>query len=64
MRGLWNILSLYRNEFDKFNTAEARMLDSACQRTLNYFEIIFWRKMLRFCNYVRNVVMGGITYHS
>ena len=28
MRGLSSILSLFRNEFDKFNNARARMLDS------------------------------------
>ena len=28
MRGLSSILSLFRNEFNKFNDARARMLDS------------------------------------
>ena len=28
MRGLPNILSLFRNEFNKFNNTRARMLDS------------------------------------
>ena len=28
MRGLPSILSLFRNEFDKFNKTRARMLDS------------------------------------
>ena len=28
MRGLPSILSLFRNEFNKFNTTRARMLDS------------------------------------
>ena len=28
MRGLWSILSLSRNEFNKFNNTKARMLDT------------------------------------
>ena len=28
MRGLLSILSLFRNEFEKFNNTEARMLDN------------------------------------
>ena len=28
MRGLPSVLSLFRNEFHKFNSTEARMLDS------------------------------------
>ena len=33
MRGLPNILSLFHNEFNKFNNIRARMLDSICHMT-------------------------------
>ena len=35
MRGLQSILSLFRNEFNKFNNTGARMLDSIYHMTLN-----------------------------
>ena len=38
MRGLPSILSLFRNEFNKFNNTRARMLDSIY---FDYFEISF-----------------------
>ena len=34
MRGLPSILSLFRNEFNKFNNTKARMLDSICHMAL------------------------------
>ena len=34
MRGLPSILSLFRNEFNKFNNTSARMLDSFYHMTL------------------------------
>ena len=34
MRGLPSILSLFRNEFNKFNNTRARMLDSIYHMTL------------------------------
>ena len=34
MRGLSSILSLLRNEFNKFNNTRARMLDSLCHMIL------------------------------
>ena len=34
MRGLPSILSLFRNEFNKFNNTRARMLDCIYQTTL------------------------------
>ena len=36
MRGLLSILSLSRNEFDKFNNTGTRMLDSIYHMTLRY----------------------------
>ena len=39
MRGLPSILSLFRNEFNKFNNTGARMLDSIYHMTLTLFHI-------------------------
>ena len=36
MRGLSSILSLFRNELNKFNNTRARMLDSIYHMTLRY----------------------------
>ena len=43
MRGLPSILSLFRNEFNKFNNTKARMLDSIYHMT-NSLKSHFWRK--------------------
>ena len=43
MRGLPSILSLFRNELNKFNDTRARMLDSIYHMT-NTFKSHFWRK--------------------
>ena len=43
MRGLSSILSLFRNEFDKFNNTRARMLDSIYHMT-DTLKSHFWRK--------------------
>ena len=43
MRGLPNLLSLFRNEFNKFNNTRARMLDSIYHMT-NTLKSYFWRK--------------------
>ena len=45
MRGLPSILSLFRNEFNKFNNTRARMLDSIYHMT-NTLKFHFWRKKL------------------
>ena len=37
MRGLPSILSLFRNEFNKFNNTRARMLDSIYHMTLRLY---------------------------
>ena len=45
------ILSLFRNEFNKFNNTRARMLDSIYHKT-NTLKSHFWRKnviILSFC---------------
>ena len=47
MRGLPSILSLFRNEFNKFNNTRMRMLDSIYLMT-NTLKSHFWRKTLYF----------------
>ena len=61
MRGLPSILSLFRNEFNKFNNTRERMLDSIYHHKFmtNTLKSDFWRK--KTC-YVRNVVMDAITF--
>ena len=61
MRGLPSILSLFRNEFDKFNNTRARMLDSIYHMTIT-LNPDFWRKNVIILSYVRNVVMDVITF--
>ena len=43
MRGLPSILSLFRNDFNKFNNTRARMLGSLYNMT-NTLKSNFWRK--------------------
>ena len=43
MRGLPSILSLFRNEFNKFNNKGARMLDSVYHMTLTFFLVHIFR---------------------
>ena len=43
MRGLPSILSLFGNEFNKFNKTRARMLDSIYHMTIS-LKSHFWRK--------------------
>ena len=63
MRGLPSILSLFRNEFNKFNNTRARMLDSIYHMTLKLLLIFISDVItLYFCHYVRNVVMDVITF--
>ena len=45
MRGLPSILSLFSNEFNKFNNTGAPMLDSIYHITIT-LKSHFWRKML------------------
>ena len=63
MRGLLSILSLFRNEFNKFNNTRERMLDSIYHMTLRLLcNLISAVKTLSFCHYVRNVVMDIKTF--
>ena len=59
MRGLPSILFLFRNEFNKFNKTRARMLDSFYHIALR---LLYRKKTLYFCHYVRNVVMHVKTF--
>ena len=63
MRSLPSILSLFRNEFNKFNKTGALMLDSIYHMTLRILlNLISSVKTLYLCHYVCNVVMGVITF--
>ena len=60
MRGLPSILSLFRNEFNKFNNTGMRMLDSIYQMTLKLLKRSFDMKTLRFCHLLRIVKRGTL----
>ena len=62
MRGLPRILSLFRNEFNKFNNTRARMLDSIYHMTNTLKSHFCRKKRYIFCHFVRNVVMDVITF--
>ena len=58
MRGLPSILSLFRNELNKFNNTGAQMLDFIYYMTLRLLlNLISGVKTLQFCHYLRNVVI-------
>ena len=64
MRGLPSILSLFRNEFDKFNNTRARMLDSIYHMT-NTLKSHFLREnvmILQRC-YGRHNISGKSINH-
>ena len=48
MRGLPSILSLFRNEFNKFNNTRARMLDSIYHMTLRLLWNLISRALKRY----------------
>ena len=57
MRGLPSIVSLYRNEFNKFNKTRARMLDSIYHMISKLLKTcIFCVKTSNFCQLLRNVI--------
>ena len=60
MRGLPSILSLFRNEFNKFNNTRARMLDSIKITLKSHF----CRKnvIILSIRIVRNVIIDAITF--
>ena len=62
MQGWPSILSLFRNEFNKFNNTGTRMLDSFFQMTLKSIKTrIFGVKTSRLCHLSRNVIMDVVT---
>ena len=63
MRGLPSILSLFRNEFNKFNNTGARIIDSIYHMTLKILtNCIFGVKTSRFSLILCNVIMNVITF--
>ena len=64
MRGLPSILSLFRNDFNKFNNTRARMLDSIYHMTLKIILIIFLRENVRVCRMcnVKSVISPLVVY--
>ena len=52
MRGLASILSLFRNEFNKFSNTGARMTDSIYHVALELLKIAYFGvKTTRFCHF-------------
>ena len=61
--GLLSILSFFRNVFNKFNNTRAQMLDTIYHTTIRLLRnLISVVKKIKFCYYVRNVVMDVISY--
>ena len=60
MQDLLRILSLFSNEFNKFNNTRARMLDFIYHMTLR--DLISAVKCYIFCHYVQKVVMDVIMF--
>ena len=61
MRGLPSILSLFRNEFNKFNNTRARMLDSIYHMTFKILKNqIFGVKTSRFCHLLSKVIIKSL----
>ena len=61
MQGLPSILSLFRNELNKFNNAKARMLESIYHMT-NTLKCNFWRKNVIILSLCTHIVMDVITF--
>ena len=62
MRDLPSIISLFRNEFNKFNNMGAQMLDSIYHMTLKFLKNhILGVKMSRICHLLCNIIMDVIT---
>ena len=58
MRGLPNILSLFRNELNKFNNTDARMLDSIYHMNLKYLKMHFWCENVKIFDYFTQRING------
>ena len=59
MRGLSSILSLFREEFNKFNSTGARMLDSIYHMTLKHLKWHFWCENVKIFPYFTPCYNGG-----
>ena len=58
MRSLPSLLSLFCNEFNKFNNTGARMLDYIYLMTQELIKNhIFGMKTSRFCHLLRNIII-------
>ena len=65
MRGLPSILSLFRNEFNKFNNTGAQTLDSIYNMTLRLLlNHIFGVKISNFFHLLSNIIMDIITLRT
>ena len=65
MRGLPSILSLFRNEFNKFNNTRARLLDSIYHMIFSYFcrtNVIILSSCTKRCYGRRNVSRKSINH--
>ena len=61
MRGLPSILSLFRNEFSKFNNTAAHMLGSIYHMTLKLVRNAFFGvKMSSYCHLFSNVILDAM----
>ena len=62
MLGLQSILSLFHNEFDKFNNTGAQMLDSFYHMALKLHKTThFWRENAIYFRLLCNVKIGVIS---
>ena len=62
MQGWSCILSLFCNEFNKFNYTGAQMLDSTYHMTMKNLEFAFFVTTLGFSRILRHVEMDVITF--
>ena len=61
MRGLTDILSLFRNKFIKFNNTRAQMIDFIYHMTSKWPKITFFGvKTSRLCHLLRNLKIDVI----
>ena len=59
MWGLPSIISLFHNEYNKFNNTVAQMLNSFYHRILKLLQnCMSGMKMSRFCNLLHDILMG------
>ena len=58
MRVLPSILSLFRNEFNKFNNTGARKMLGSVYMTL---KLHFWRDKVKILPFLHNVILNAIT---